>query len=152
VRRAAAPLRSRPWLRPPSFRVSQQQGLRDRTALLGTPDAHGFATPPASGRASPAGSMMNAHAYADDLEGQNEEHLEGLAAKVKLLKDVRALGRLCAGRAADRGRLCRALQIGLAVGNEVRESTKQLSEMVRARPVPLRHARALTIYAERRVR
>lgn len=26
--------------------------------------------------------------YADDLESQNDEHLEGLTAKVKLLKDV----------------------------------------------------------------
>ena len=28
------------------------------------------------------------HRYADDLEGQNDEALEGLSAKVKLLKDV----------------------------------------------------------------
>ena len=31
---------------------------------------------------------MNGHRYADDLEGQNDEALEGLSAKVKLLKDV----------------------------------------------------------------
>jgi blocked-early-in-transport protein 1 len=29
--------------------------------------------------------------YADDLEGQNDEMLEGLNAKVKLLKDVCAI-------------------------------------------------------------
>jgi blocked-early-in-transport protein 1 len=29
------------------------------------------------------------HRYADDLEGQNDEAIEGLTAKVKLLKDVR---------------------------------------------------------------
>lgn len=28
------------------------------------------------------------HRYADDIEGQNDEALEGLSAKVKLLKDV----------------------------------------------------------------
>jgi hypothetical protein len=30
------------------------------------------------------------HRFADDLEGQNDERLEGLTAKVKLLKDVSA--------------------------------------------------------------
>jgi hypothetical protein len=30
----------------------------------------------------------NGHRFADDLEGQNDERLEGLTAKVKLLKDV----------------------------------------------------------------
>lgn len=33
------------------------------------------------------------HRYADDLEGQNDEALEGLSAKVKLLKDVREFSR-----------------------------------------------------------
>ena len=28
------------------------------------------------------------HRFADDLEGQNDDRLEGLTAKVKLLKDV----------------------------------------------------------------
>ena len=32
----------------------------------------------------------NGHRFADDLEGQNDERLEGLTAKVKLLKDVSA--------------------------------------------------------------
>lgn len=48
-------------------------------------------TPPASGRSSPFELPLHApsaHRYADDLEGQNDEQLEGLSAKVKLLKDV----------------------------------------------------------------
>ncbi|KAL4243056.1 t-SNARE coiled-coil homology domain-containing protein [Abortiporus biennis] len=44
--------------------------------------------------------------FADDLEGQNDEHLEGLTAKVKLLKDIT-----------------------IGIGNEVRDSTIQLSQM-----------------------
>ncbi|KAF5368626.1 hypothetical protein D9758_002347 [Tetrapyrgos nigripes] len=44
-----------------------------------------MSTPPASGRSSPL--MPQGHRYADDLEGQNDEELEGLSAKVKLLKD-----------------------------------------------------------------
>ena len=57
--------------------------LRDRSALLGV-------TPPASGRSSPFGSDHSpaGYRYADDLEGQNDEALEGLTAKVKILKDV----------------------------------------------------------------
>lgn len=42
-----------------------------------------FSTPNSSGRSSPSG-----HRYADDLEGQNDEALDGLHAKVKILKDV----------------------------------------------------------------
>jgi hypothetical protein len=49
---------------------------------------------------------MNGQRYADDLEGQNDEALEGLSAKVKLLKDIT-----------------------IGIGNEVRESTIQLSQM-----------------------
>ncbi|KAG2120585.1 uncharacterized protein F5147DRAFT_600647 [Suillus discolor] len=76
--------------------------LRDRSALLGV-------TPPASGRSSPYSSPNSGpsgHRYVDDLEGQNDEALEGLAAKVKLLKDIT-----------------------VGIGNEVRESTVQLSQM-----------------------
>ncbi|EKM83430.1 hypothetical protein AGABI1DRAFT_88422 [Agaricus bisporus var. burnettii JB137-S8] len=54
-----------------------------------------------SGGILPAG-----HRYADDLENQNDEAIEGLSAKVKLLKDIT-----------------------VGIGNEVRESTKQLSQM-----------------------
>ena len=69
-------------LRPTRFRAPNT--LRDRSALLG-------ATPPPSGRSSPFNQPLNeptGHHYVDDLEGQNDEALEGLSAKVKLLKDV----------------------------------------------------------------
>jgi len=83
-----------------SQRVRQPTSLRDRSSLLGV-------TPPSSGRSSPfSHSQPNGQRYADDLEGQNDEALEGLSAKVKLLKD---------------------LTIG--IGNEVQESAKQLSQM-----------------------
>jgi len=48
----------------------------------------------------------NGHRYADDLEGQNDERLEGLTAKVKLLKDIT-----------------------IGIGKEVKDSTVQLSQM-----------------------
>ncbi|KAF7306735.1 SNARE complex subunit [Mycena indigotica] len=70
-----------------------------RSSLLGP-------TPPASGRSSPYNYEPTGQRFADDLEGQNDEALEGLSAKVKLLKDIT-----------------------VGIGNEVRESTKQLSEM-----------------------
>ncbi|KAJ6604443.1 hypothetical protein DFH09DRAFT_1122712 [Mycena vulgaris] len=74
--------------------------LYNRSSLLGV-------TPPASGRSSPLQNYEpNGHRFADDLEGQNDEQLDGLSAKVKLLKDIT-----------------------IGIGNEVRESTKQLSEM-----------------------
>ena len=44
-----------------------------------------------SGRSSPFNDYNpqgNGHRFADDLEGQNDEALDGLSAKVKLLKDV----------------------------------------------------------------
>lgn len=47
-----------------------------------------YYTPPASGRSSPYDLQANGQRFADDLEGQNDEHLEGLQAKVKMLKDV----------------------------------------------------------------
>ncbi|KAG6832219.1 hypothetical protein H0H92_004184 [Tricholoma furcatifolium] len=77
--------------------------LRDRSNLLGV-------TPPASGRSSPFDGnpygAPNGHRYADDLEGQNDEALEGLSAKVKMLKEIT-----------------------IGIGNEVRESAVQLSNM-----------------------
>jgi len=107
----------------PRVRVSSSSNstsLRDRSALLG-PSAS--ITPPGSGRSTPFGyansngsynnsnnnnnsSSWGGHRYADDLEGQNDEAVEGLSAKVKLLKDIT-----------------------IGIGNEVRESTKQLSQM-----------------------
>ncbi|KAG6866804.1 hypothetical protein C0991_008740 [Blastosporella zonata] len=89
-----------------SQRIRQPASLRDRSNLLGV-------TPPSSGRSSPFSSSSYAapkgHRYADDLEGQNDEALEGLSAKVKLLKEIT-----------------------IGIGNEVRESAVQLSNMVRA--------------------
>ncbi|PFH46992.1 hypothetical protein AMATHDRAFT_77419 [Amanita thiersii Skay4041] len=91
-----------------THRIRAPNSLRDRSGLLGV-------TPPASGRSSPFSSSSsnpqpysqpNGHRFADDLEGQNDEAMEGLSAKVKLLKDIT-----------------------IGIGNEVRESTKQLSQM-----------------------
>jgi blocked-early-in-transport protein 1 len=49
--------------------------------------------PSGDGRIGKGGSSILpvAHRYADDLEGQNDEAIEGLTAKVKLLKDVRTI-------------------------------------------------------------
>lgn len=58
------------------------------------------------------------------MEGQNDEHLEGLTAKVKLLKDVRAFVHVTHV-------MLTRLQITIGIGNEVRDSTIQLSQMVR---------------------
>jgi len=46
------------------------------------------------------------HRFADDLEGQNDERLEGLAAKVKLLKDI-----------------------SVGIGNEVKNSVPDLDNL-----------------------
>ncbi|EKM49090.1 uncharacterized protein PHACADRAFT_265840 [Phanerochaete carnosa HHB-10118-sp] len=86
--------------------------LHNRSALLGTQE---YYTPPSSGRSSPFGGSSGGHGgnpfqagqrFADDLEGQNDEALEGLTAKVKLLKDIT-----------------------VGIGQEVRDSTVQLSQM-----------------------
>jgi len=86
-----------------SQRLRQPTSLRDRSNLLGV-------TPPSSGRSSPFNSSPNAqpsgHRYVDDLEGQNDEALEGLSSKVKLLKDIT-----------------------VGIGNEVRQSTMELRQM-----------------------
>lgn len=81
----------------------------NRTALL--PE---YQTPPSSGRSSPFGAHQSqGHRYADDLEGQNDEHLEGLTAKVKLLKDVSKLFGL---RSCARIMLCLGLaKFGLLI-------------------------------------
>ncbi|KAJ3507660.1 hypothetical protein NLJ89_g6178 [Agrocybe chaxingu] len=88
-----------------AHRARAAPSLRDRSALLGatnTATTTRTSTPPASGRSTPFGGSVyhpnpngngnayqpNGHRYADDLEGQNDEALEGLSAKVKLLKDV----------------------------------------------------------------
>jgi blocked-early-in-transport protein 1 len=113
-----------------SPRLRAPNALRDRSALLS-----GF-TPPASGRSSPYELPLHAssgHRYADDLEGQNDEHLEGLSAKVKLLKDVCCLVRsdlVYAWHSLHRP----FVKLSIGIGNEVRESTIQLSQMVRVLP------------------
>ncbi|CCM02183.1 uncharacterized protein FIBRA_04262 [Fibroporia radiculosa] len=84
-----------------SQRFRATASLRDRSALL--PE---YTTPPSSGRSSPFQLQPSGQRFADDLEGQNDEHLEGLTAKVKLLKDIT-----------------------IGIGNEVRESTVQLRQM-----------------------
>ncbi|KAI0047987.1 hypothetical protein FA95DRAFT_1595416 [Auriscalpium vulgare] len=88
------------------YRPSSQNSLRDRTAL-GLPPAF---TPPQSGRSSPYPPEQHyapsGHRYADDLEGQNDEALEGLSSKVRMLKDL-----------------------SVGIGNEVRESAIQLTQM-----------------------
>ncbi|KAF5311876.1 hypothetical protein D9619_003350 [Psilocybe cf. subviscida] len=101
-----------------SQRVRTAPSLRDRSALLGN---NGSSPPSLSGRSTPFGGSIYApsangssshlptnwqHRYADDLEGQNDEAIDGLLGKVKQLKD---------------------LTIG--IGNEVRDSTIQLSQM-----------------------
>jgi len=78
-------------------------GQRFRAQGLGTP------TPTSSGRSTP---FYEQHEYgsrqrtAEELESQNDEVIDGLTAKVKLLKDVT-----------------------LAIGSEVRTSATQLSQM-----------------------
>jgi hypothetical protein len=71
-------------------------------AALGLDSGSSFApTPPHSGRSSPypghydgasssdTGAAYATTRFADDLEGQNDEAIEGLSTKVKMLKEVR---------------------------------------------------------------
>jgi len=92
------------------------QRHRVSRAALGLDTNSSFApTPPHSGRSSPYPGSSNPSSdaavfagarFADDLEGQNDEAIEGLSAKVKMLKEIT-----------------------IGIGNEVRESTIQLSQM-----------------------
>lgn len=68
------------------FKLSSNSTLRDRSALLGNGD--GYASGSTSGRATPFNNERFLQRTAEELESQNDEHLEGLTAKVKLLKDV----------------------------------------------------------------
>jgi len=78
-------------------------GQRNRAQGFGTP------TPTSSGRSTP---FYDQHDYgarqrsAEEVESQNDEAIEGLTAKVRLLKDVT-----------------------IAIGTEVRTSATQLSQM-----------------------
>ncbi|GBE78125.1 Protein transport protein [Sparassis crispa] len=84
------------------FRATARSSLRDRTALL--PE---YYTPPSSGRSSPLNGLQpGGQRFADDLEGQNDEQVNSLTAKVKMLKEIT-----------------------VGIGNEVRDSTVQLSQM-----------------------
>ena len=70
------------------YRPTASASLRDRSTLI--PE---YYTPPSSGRSSPFsggpnGFQPSGQRFADDLEGQNDEALEGLTAKVKMLKEV----------------------------------------------------------------
>jgi hypothetical protein len=72
-----------------SSRYSSQAHQRDtRTQLFGnqTPT---YANPNASSRSSTPGSRYSESAMSQ-LESQNEDQMEGLSAKIKMLKDVRA--------------------------------------------------------------
>lgn len=89
--------------------LSHRDPNRDRANLLGEGHVYGNASASTSyaGSASPYRSAStnpygSGHAgdaayasqrTAEDLESQNEDQLEGLSAKVKMLKDVRAHGR-----------------------------------------------------------
>jgi len=81
-------------LRPTLRSTASAQSLHNRNSLLGTTssESHGYRSTPGSGRSSPyraADEFAPGGArYADDLEGQNDERLEGLAGKVKMLKDL----------------------------------------------------------------
>ncbi|PVG02127.1 hypothetical protein CPB86DRAFT_751422 [Serendipita vermifera] len=90
---------------------SRTQGLsyRDRSHLSSTPEPSWRSssnTPAGSGRSSPRVVNPSGHRFADDLEGQNEEALEGLTGKVKILKEL-----------------------SLGIGQEIGESAKQLASM-----------------------
>ncbi|GAA93446.1 uncharacterized protein L969DRAFT_96030 [Mixia osmundae IAM 14324] len=83
------------------------QAARSKTA---SPNPYAYAASTGPGFAGSNGSAQESsyasNRTADDLEGQNDEHLEGLSAKVKMLKDIT-----------------------VGIGNEVRDSTKMLSGM-----------------------
>ena len=85
------------------------------------------ASPSTSGRSTPffdggAGRQRTA----EELESQNDERLEGLGAKVKMLKDVSQRTILM-----SRVYISPIQQLTQGIGNEIRESTVQLSQMVR---------------------
>lgn len=77
----------------PSSTLSHRGGLSSNG---NSDDASGSPfsrSPGQSGRNSPyppTNGSYGAQRFAEDLEGQNDERLEGLTAKVKLLKDVSA--------------------------------------------------------------
>jgi len=86
-----------------SYPSRLRTGQRHRAPGFGTP------TPTSSGRSTPFYEQYETTSRqrsAEDIESQNDEAIEGLSAKVKLLKDVT-----------------------IAIGTEVRNSATQLSQM-----------------------
>ena len=98
--------------------LSASAGLSHRYASLYAEDAR--PTPPSSGRSSPYSTQRPA----EDLESQNDEQIEGLRAKVNMLKNVNEWS------AKTHASCLRARQVTIGIGNEVKESTVQLSQMV----------------------
>lgn len=65
--------------------------------------SNGFSSASGVGISGNGGGLPSHYTYAnnrtaEDLEGQNDEHLEGLSAKVKMLKDVRLMCKFEGGR------------------------------------------------------
>ncbi|KAL5495603.1 BET1 [Sanghuangporus weigelae] len=88
---------------PQRFSINQNSSLRDRSALFGhSPEAYSSY----SSSRSPSPYLANANRTADELESQNDEDIEGLSAKVKALKSIT-----------------------IGIGNEIRDSAVQLSQM-----------------------
>jgi len=86
------------------FTVSNTNSLRDRSGFSNDR----FGSEPTSGRSSPyhGNGYGASQRTAEGLESQNDEQIEGLGNKVKVLKE---------------------LTIG--IGNEIRDSTAQLANM-----------------------
>ncbi|KAL5518632.1 BET1 [Sanghuangporus vaninii] len=85
------------------FSINQNSSLRDRSAVFGHPSE---AYSSYSSSRSPSPYLANANRTADELESQNDEDIEGLSAKVKALKSIT-----------------------IGIGNEIRDSAVQLSQM-----------------------
>ncbi|KAL5534578.1 hypothetical protein ACEPAG_1041 [Sanghuangporus baumii] len=85
------------------FSINQNSSLRDRSTLFGhSSEAYSSY----SSNRSPSPYLANANRTADELESQNDEEIEGLSAKVKALKSIT-----------------------IGIGNEIRDSAVQLSQM-----------------------
>jgi hypothetical protein len=93
--------------------------LRDRSALTSSSNPNGNYSSPYLGQ-----SYSNR--TADELEAQNDEEIDGLSAKVKMLKDVRLLIMYLVEEPFN----SLFPQISLGIGNEIRESTTLAEAMV----------------------
>jgi len=93
-----------PRLRVGQVGITQRNHSDSRAQLFNTP------TPSSSGRSTPIRDYSLGTQYssrsAEEVESQNDERIEGLTAKVKLLKEVT-----------------------VAIGSEVKDSATQLSQM-----------------------